>query len=475
MQLPADQSPRRRQAMTFLLGRIDYERALTVAYVERHYKLDRMRSLLARLGNPEARLKIVHVTGTKGKGSTSAMIASVLSAAGYRTGLYSSPHLERLEERLAVDGQPCTADELADLVDLVRPAAAALDAQSALADPPELGPTYFELTTAMALLHFVRREVDLAVLEVGMGGRLDSTNVCLPLVSVITSISLDHTKQLGDTLARIAAEKAGIIKPGVPLVSGVAEDEPRSVIRRTAAQCASRLVELGRDFHFTYRPPLELDQVAHLGQIDFELQTADQRLALGEVNVGLAGRHQAANAAVALATLRQLVAQGWKISDDALRRGLAAVRVPARIEVVHRRPTVVIDSAHNTASVDALLSTLDESFTARRRLLIFATTRDKDARAMLARLLPRFDWVVLTRYQKNPRGVPPEELADLAAELGAAHTQACPDPAAAADQVRALAASDDLVCVTGSFYLAGEMRPLVDRMIPSPAAAAPLG
>ena len=194
--------PARQAALDWLMGRINYERTAFIPYQERQLKLDRMRQLLTRLGQPDAGLKIVHVAGTKGKGSTSAMIAAMLTAAGYRTGVFSSPHLERIEERFAVDGQPCTADELVALVDRLRPVVEAMDDEAAADGDPTGGPTYFEVTTAMALVHFVERQVDAAVLEVGLGGRLDSTNVCLPAVSVITSISFDHTKQLGNTLAR---------------------------------------------------------------------------------------------------------------------------------------------------------------------------------------------------------------------------------------------------------------------------------
>ena len=200
-------------ALEFLLGRIDYERTTAVPYCRREYRLDRMRELLNRLDDPQRTYPIVHVAGTKGKGSTAAMIAGILTAAGYRTGLYSSPHLDRMEERVAIDGQSCSSGELVELIERVWPAVSAMDRCADQGDGPGR-PTYFEITTAMALVQFARRAVDAAVLEVGMGGRLDSTNVCPTIASVITSISFDHTKQLGNTLESIAREKAGIIKPG---------------------------------------------------------------------------------------------------------------------------------------------------------------------------------------------------------------------------------------------------------------------
>ena len=245
-------------AEQFLLSRIDYERAATIPY-QRDFKLDRMVRFLAKLGNPHVGLKVVHIAGTKGKGSTAAMIASVLSAAGYRTGLYTSPHLEHVEERIRIDNVQILADSFVELIERIRPVVTELDDEAAQETPPSQGPTYFEVLTAMAFVYFADHHVDWAVLEVGMGGRLDSTNVCHPAVSVITSISFDHTKQLGTTLGEIAAEKAGIVKPGVPVVSGVVEDEPREVIRHVAAQHGCRLVERTIDFYAQYRPVVQVE------------------------------------------------------------------------------------------------------------------------------------------------------------------------------------------------------------------------
>ncbi|HJT36168.1 MAG TPA: folylpolyglutamate synthase/dihydrofolate synthase family protein [Pirellulales bacterium] len=453
--MPSESTPAAYQAaLAFLFDRIDYERALHVPYSEGAFRLERMRRLLALLGDPQAGLPIVHVAGTKGKGSTSAMIAAALSAAGYRTGLYTSPHLEQLEERFAVDGDLCTAGELVALVDALRPAVTIMERQGAHADA---SPTYFELTTAAALLHFRRRQVDAAVLEVGMGGRLDSTNVCQPRVAVITSISFDHTKQLGNTLAAIAREKAGIVKPGVPLVSGVTAEEPRREIEAACALRGAELIQLGREFDFVYAPPAALDQGPVRGSIDYSSHRAGAPSRTG-VELGLVGRHQGANAAVCLAVLDELARQRWSLPDAAVRRGLAAARWPARVEVVDRHPTIVLDAAHNVASVAALIETLRESIAARRRILVFATTQDKDAAGMLGLLLPYFDGVILTRYQNNPRGVCPTELAALAAQFAEAPVQVCPTPAAAWHAVRADIQEDDLVCVTGSFFIAAEMR-----------------
>jgi dihydrofolate synthase / folylpolyglutamate synthase len=492
-------------ALQFLDNRVDFERFQTMPGPEREIKLDRMRALLDRLGNPQDKLPIVHVAGTKGKGSTSAMIASILQAAGYRTGLFTSPHLEKVEERIAIDGQPCTADQFAALVAAVQPAVEILDRKATVAAQGDHGPTYFEIITAMALLHFVHCGVQAAVLEVGLGGRLDSTNVCRPLVSVITSISIDHVQQLGHTLQSIAREKAGIIKPGVPVISGVTADEPRVAISQIARDCACWLAELDQDFCFDYHFPLHLEKQPALGSIDFWTLQKDSPLPLGEgqgeggviyegataglsssaddkvgqancsisqcgsagtleyhnLPLTLLGRHQAANAAVSLAAINELIRQGWNISEQSIRQGLATVQWPARIEIVARQPVVILDSAHNTASIAALMQVLKESFSVTRRLLLFATTRDKDYQDMLKLLVDGFDEIAFTQYTTNPRALPATELETAAFDLTGRHYPIFPTPAEAWTHLRQSAASDDLIYITGSFFLAGEMRKLL--------------
>jgi dihydrofolate synthase / folylpolyglutamate synthase len=465
----------RAAAEQFLHSRIDYERSPAIPYDKRDFKLDRMVRFLSQLGNPHVGLNIVHIAGTKGKGSTAAMIASALSAAGYRTGLYTSPHLDRVEERLRIDGVQIASDDFVELIERIRPCVAELDATAAEELPESQGPTYFEILTAMALVYFADQRVDWAVLEVGLGGRLDSTNVCHPAVSVITSISFDHTKQLGNTLAEIAAEKAGIIKPGVPVVSGVFEPEARDVIRQMAAQHGCRLIERNVDFEVTYRadkatdedPPAASTGSAATSQllsrasqphssIDFTSHVTRRECCLRDVELSLLGEHQADNAAVALATLEELRAQGWHLDESDIRRGMATVRWPARVEVLSVNPTVVLDTAHNLASVDALIATL-ERFSSRQRILIFATTRDKDVRGMLERLLPKFDVVMLTRYQNNPRGMPAEELVEIASDLGKHDCLSFSSSINAWQIARQRANADDLIVITGSFFLAAEL------------------
>jgi len=466
-------------ALEFLLGRINYERVAVLPYGERQLKLDRMRTLLNRLGNPDAGLPIVHVAGTKGKGSTSALIATILHAAGYDVGVYSSPHLERLEERFAVNGVPCSADELVALVDRIRPVVQQMDDHGVATGDSSHSPTFFELTTAISLMHFADRQVDAVVLEVGLGGRLDSTNVCQPAVTVVTNISLDHTKQLGDTTAKIAAEKGGIIKHGVPVVLGKLDDSAHDVLLEIARQHGARVIDARRDFEAVYRAPHEVDAHAAAGEVDFSAGHGEQRFTLNAAPLRMLGQHQAANAAVALATTLELRRQGWLISTDAMRAGLAEATLPGRIEVVGRRPTVVLDVAHNVASVEALVESLCESFAATERVLVFAASKDKDAPGMLRVLLPHFQRVIATEFQENPRAIPVEQIAqwcrDEKTRLGQAvdedAVQTCPLPADAWRLALQWTKPDQLLCITGSFFIAAELRGLATAAAEAAASA----
>ena len=449
-------------AVDFLLTRINYERTSHIPYQTDGFKLDRMRRLLSMVGDPHLGLKAVHLAGTKGKGSTAAMAAAALTAAGYRTGLYTSPHLERIEERMAIDGVVCPEEAFAR-------AAAQLQEAVDRVDWPDGGPTFFEVTTAMAFLFFAERRAQAAVLEVGLGGRLDSTNVCQPEVCIITSISFDHMRQLGNTLAAIAGEKAGIIKAGVPIVSGVMAQEPREVIASRARECGAPLYQRGVDFDFVRRAsPAEASDSFDYHE-PLRAGSSCRSTELSGVALGMPGEHQAANAACAIAALVRLRERGWNLSDDAIRAGLAAARCPARIEILPGRPLVVLDVAHNPASVAALLGVLAERMPG-RRVLIFASSRDKDYAAMLRLLLPHFAAVVLTQYVHNPRAMESEGLHQLARELSRETAAGAPprlevaaDPITAWRMAQELAGPDDAICITGSFFLAAELRPVVRR------------
>jgi len=435
------------QACAWWYSLINFEQRTPAA---EDLKLDHMRALLAHLGDPHRRLRIVHVAGSKGKGSISAILASILRQAGYRTGLFTSPHLCRVEERFQVDGQPITTVELTALLNEVHEA-------SGVASAPRVPYTFFEVATAIGFLHFVRRRVEAAVVEVGLGGRLDSTNVCAPVVALIASISYDHTALLGDRLASIAAEKAGIIKPRRPVVNGATVSEARAVIERTCRERQAPLRQLGVDFDYTCVPGRVTASHSERSRV---CVTTDRRR-WPEFEINLLGDHQAANAAVAIACVEQLQTEGWHLPDTAIAAGLAQVCWPARLEVVGRKPLVILDCAHNVASALALVRTLQSSFPPARRLLVFAGSSDKDLAGMFRVLSPHFDRVFLTRYSDNPRSVPSEQLADLLRANGDSSATICSTPAEAYHAARAAAGADDIICIAGSVFLAGELRPLI--------------
>jgi dihydrofolate synthase/folylpolyglutamate synthase len=467
------------EALAFWYGCINYEQRVPQPA---DLKLDRMRALVALLGNPQRRLRIVHIAGSKGKGSTAAMLEAILRQAGYRTGLFTSPHLCRVEERVQVDGQAITPEELTSLLLEVQQAALGAERGARIAERNKVGPalraprsalrapTFFEVATAVGFLHFVRRRVDVAVIEVGLGGRFDSTNVCLPEVALITSISFDHTRQLGNRLASIAMEKAGIVKPGRPAISGATAAEARDVIASICRQRRAPLGQLGRDFHYRYEPGQILPELhesspPHLyRRARVEIET--KRRTWPVMELGLLGEHQAANAAVAVACVEQLRATGWHIPDTAVAAGLANVRWPARLEIVGHHPLVVLDCAHNIASAEALVQTLQASFPPARRLLVFASSNDKDVAGIFRVLAPYFQHAFLTRYGNNPRSVPPEDLAGLLQRNADLPYTLCPNAADAWHAARSSAGPSDIVCITGSVYLAGEVRPLIVPNLP---------
>jgi dihydrofolate synthase/folylpolyglutamate synthase len=445
-----------RERLEYLYGRLNYER-LGMPRVPGELRLRRMRRLMRKLGDPHLGPRVIHLAGTKGKGSTAAMLAAALSASGVRTGLYCSPHLHRLEERFTIDGIPASPSELIGLVDVVREAVEQLEQD----DPNEdhRGATFFEITTAMGLLYFARRGARAVVLEVGMGGRLDSTNVVHPALAIITSISFDHTRQLGNTLASIATEKAGILKRGRPAVSGVCNAEARQSIRRVAGQRRSVLYELGVDFSYESIAPAQPLSRPMTGSVAAQTWRTDW----GRISLPLLGPHQAHNAAVALAALDVLAEAhpSLAVSRNDVIRGFAALRWPARVELLGQSPWLVIDGAHNVASAVALAETLRTCFPPTPRTLVFGTSRDKDLHGQLRALLPSFDQVVATRYVENPRSVAPESIAEAIADLSGRSARITADPAEALELARLLTTPDGLICVTGSLFLAAESRAIV--------------
>lgn len=450
--------------LTWLYARVNYERQSTAT--PDSFKLKNMRALVDRLQNPQLKYPVVHVAGTKGKGSVSAMLGQIFSVSGRKTGVYFSPHLEAINQRIMLDGAPISDLHLSEVLIELQPIADEMDADAALDD--KLRPlTFFEIITAAAMLYFARNQVDVAVLEVGLGGRLDSTNICEPAVSVITSISYDHMEQLGNTLEKIAAEKAGIIKPGVPVVSGVepTASEPADVIQSVADACRSRLMQLGRDF--------QVSSASSRTKTAFKFNGKVGRQAVGfdEIELAMRGTHQHKNAALAIAVCLELNRQGWSISEHEIRTGLARASLPGRLELVGKQPTVIMDIAHNLASATALADTLKELpefLASRRKILILAISKDKDAPSMLAEILPCFDQVIFTTFSCNQRARDPQELMDFALQLNKLSPA---DPglqlskyqiSATSDEAwnlaKSIASEQDLICIAGSVFLVADLR-----------------
>ncbi|HEY0736714.1 MAG TPA: folylpolyglutamate synthase/dihydrofolate synthase family protein [Herpetosiphonaceae bacterium] len=433
--------PEYQAALDYIYSFINYESKMPPTPQHARFNLGRMRRLLRDLDNPHMQFPSVVVAGTKGKGSTSAMLESILRAAGYRTGLFSSPHLHSWRERIQVDRQLIPQADVIAYVEQLKPLVARLG---------DLGPpTVFELTTALALRYFADRQVDIAVLEIGMGGRYDTVNVVTPLVSVITPISFDHMAVLGSTLPEIASAKAGIIKFRVPVVVAPQMPEAMEVIRDEAAKLQAPLFQAQDASLWLMMPSPDLPEPPPL-RYPFAIEPG---------KIGLGGTYQLDNARVALGTALLLRQQGWKIGDDALAQGLASARWPGRFEILAQQPTIVVDGAMNGESARRL----HESLTAlshRKLILVLGTSRDKDIDAIARELVPDAAAVVLTRSY-HPRSTPVETLAEHVRPL--LHSPDVPviltdDIPPALDEARRLAAPDDLICVAGSLFVVAAAR-----------------
>ncbi len=426
------------EAIAYLLSFPDSERL--AARRPDLYELGRVRTLLGGLGDPQRCAPALHIAGTKGKGSTAAMAASVLQAAGYRTGLYTSPHLWRWEERIQVDGEPIAPAALAGVVDRLKRAADSLSAQGQVT-----GLSTFELVTAAAFLHFADRAVRIQVLEAGLGGRLDATNVVEPAVCAITAISLDHTKVLGQSLEEIAAEKAGIIKPGIPVVSTLQRPEAAQVIEAVCSQRGCRLWIVGRDLQW------ERGAFDERGQQCTVWGTGGQRYDLW---LPLLGEHQIENAACAVGLIEALSEKGIPVASEAVGQGMAAGRWPGRLQGLGRSPWLVADGAHNVDSLARLLAALRTYFVFDRLFMIVGTSADKDLAGMATLLAGRAAGAIVTR-SRHPRAADPATLA------AALRREGCPVEVAAdledaLQRARAMAQPRDLICATGSLFLAAE-------------------
>jgi dihydrofolate synthase/folylpolyglutamate synthase len=441
---------RYQEALDFIYSHVDYSIERSYRYAADVFDLARVRDLLQAIGNPQNTYASIHIAGTKGKGSTAAMIASVAHAAGYRTGLYSSPHLQRFTERICVDGVEISEDEVADLVEEIKPHVAKIG---------EL--TAYEIITALGFLHFQKCGVECAVIEVGLGGRLDATNVLHPLVAVITSLSYDHMHLLGNSLSDIAREKAGIIKPEVPIVMAPQLFEAERIVEDVADGLSAPLVKVGRDWLFSPGKH-SLD-----GQTFFVWSSQEQPLMDAYVESGgveewvpprffipLLGHHQVVNAAVAYATLQCMRDEGMEIPEQAIHEGFASVRWRGRLEIISRSPLVLVDSAHNRDSALKLRIALDDYFPGQRVILVFGASSDKDISGMFAELLPRV-WRLILTQAVHPRAADPEALAELAHAAGVGVDIIVP-VADAIFHAMDEAGIDDVILAAGSIFVAGE-------------------
>ncbi len=451
------------------MDRPDVERLSPSRVTSDMLKLERMRAILAALDNPHLAVKTVHVAGTKGKGSTCEMTAAGLEGCGYTVGLYTSPHLVDIRERIRINRRMVSQAEFARLaqrvdaavrtLDLTRfaepvPKGAANGGVAAAASPTvaNLEPTFFELTTAMAFQHFADQAVDVAVIEVGLGGRLDSTNVVQPEVCAITNISKDHTQILGDTLEKIAAEKAGIIKPGVPVLTYAQHPSVLEVLRAKAAEVGAPMQVVGTDVEFSMR----FEDSPALGGL-MRVGLATSRNVFEHIAVPLKGEHQALNCGLALAIMDRLCERGFVCPEPKVTAGLASVHLPARVEQVWKHPRVYVDGAHNTESMKALFKTLGTYVTYDSLVLIFSCAADKDIAGMLGEIALGADKVIFTKAADNARAADPRDLAKRFMELGKM-AQVAPKLESALALAQGAIARDDLVCITGSFFLAGEAK-----------------
>lgn len=439
-----------RSALHRLLTLTDLERMVRHPSPPVRYDLGRMRRFLNRLGNPHLRVPTIHIAGTKGKGSTSTMVTSVLQAAGYSVGLYTSPHLHSFRERIRLGLEPLTEEEFARLVEELWPAV-----EEAVVGRPGERVTTFEMLTGMAFACFAHRSVDFQVLEVGLGGRLDATNVVeCPLVCVITSLSLDHQAVLGETLDRIAFEKAGIIKSGASVVTAPQPHEAMAVI----AGCCQ---ELGV-------PPVQVGEEYLWQRISWDLEGQQFRIkspaGTYPLWMPLLGEHQLENAACALATVEALRRRGVQVPDEAVTEGFRRVRWPGRLEVLARSPLTVVDGAHNPYSIGRLREALRGYFQFRGLVLLFGAMEDKNLAGMIEELVSMKPKVVVTRT-RHPRSASPALLSGLWAQRGI-QAQEAPDVASGLRRAQEVAEAEDLVLGTGSLFLTAEVREAVKGIAP---------
>lgn len=431
-------------AQRWLYEHVDHERMRMVRYDERTFNLSRMRKLLDILGNPHQQLKAVQVAGTKGKGSTCAMLASMLKACGYTVGVYTSPHLIDLRERITIDGTMISYNDVAEIFKLIAAKESVLGANP---------PTFFEIMTAAALRYFADQAVDIVILETGLGGRLDCTTVVDPLVTGIAHISLDHMNILGDTLPEIAREKAGIFKKDVPALSVIQEPEVKEVLQSCADEIGAPLETTGDQIDFSYRFEANRELGPHTRVC---LTTPTSRFE--HLPVPLRGEHQAHNCGLALAMLDKLRAHGFNLPEEKVITGLAETELAGRMEQVWKQPRIILDGAHNAHSIKALIRSLGAHITYDSLVMIFGCGQDKDVSGMLKEISLGADKIIFTRAKNNPRAVEPDDLQKQFKDISGKMVQVAPKFKDALKLAASAVSRDDLIIICGSFYLAGEAR-----------------
>ena len=422
------------KALDYLYAFVDYSLKHSSELAKAEFNLDRMFALMEELGNPHSTYPIIHVAGTKGKGSVSALCASALQAAGYKVGLYTSPHLLDYCERIQVNGEPISHEFMVELVEEIKPAIAKI---------PKL--TTFEITTALGFLAFARNDVNAAVIEVGLGGRLDATNIVTPKVSVITSLSYDHTAVLGNTLTLIAGEKAGIIKQGVPVVSSPQKAEALETLERVAKKSNSDFILVGKEVEFEYLEASLDGQSLHIVD-NLRHSTLDLRLPL-------LGSHQIENAATAYTALKT---SGISISDEAIQKGFSQVKWRARFEIARREPPIIFDSAHNQDSFAKLRETLDTYFPDKQVYLIFGASEDKNIPGMFAEMKTKIEKLIVTRAD-HPRALEPEKIIELAKQAGLESEAVSPVESAFARALELSEKDGSIVLSAGSMFVTAEV------------------
>jgi dihydrofolate synthase/folylpolyglutamate synthase len=428
-----------RDALDYLYSFIDFSMQKSDTYSPERFKLERMEKLELSLGRPSTDYPVIHVAGTKGKGSVCILCASALQQSGYKVGLYTSPHLDDYAERIQINGVFIPHEDMVSMVDIIKPHVAKI---------PDL--TTFEITTALAFIYFSLQKVDAAVIEVGLGGRLDATNVVSPIVSVITSISYDHTHLLGNTLAEIAGEKAGIIKSDVPVVSSPQVDEARQVIEVAARKKGSKLIQIGRDILY--------QSLSHSldGQTFKVWGPYFDRVDEHTLTIPLLGEHQVANAVTAYAALEIFGKYGLQVKEDAIQRGFTSAFWPGRFEIVQKVPPVILDCAHNRDSALKLSQTVSEYYPGKPIVLVFGASEDKDIPGMLAELMPNVQDLIAVK-SFHPRAIDPEKLVDMAQSYGH-QVEIIENIPQALERALQLSGADAVVLVTGSIFVVAEAR-----------------